>query len=180
MDNDVKLIEGCMAGKRKAHSELYKRYSPLLYGISLRYAASTFDAQEILQESFIKIFGSIHAFEGKGSFEGWIKRITVNTALNHIRAAAAKPLFDQVQMADQIPDEIPVEPESMQLPDAEVMLALVQELPDGYRLVFNLYVFENYAHKEIAEKLGISENTSKTQLMRARIHLQKKLNAYSA
>lgn len=176
MDTEVKLIEGCLAGKRKAQNELYTRFSPQLYGICLRYAANRFEAQDMLQEGFIKVFSSISSYERKGSFEGWVKRIVINNALNHIRSKAKQPLFTDFSDVEHIPEHHEEEDEATPLPDAGTMLRLIQELPEGYRMVFNLYVFEDYTHKEIAETAGISENTSKTQLMRARNLLQKKIN----
>ena len=176
MDKEFKLIEACLAGKRKAQNELYKRFSPPLFGICLRYAASRSEAQDLLQEGFIKIFQGLPSYDNKGSFEGWMKRIIVNNALNHIRNSAKQPLFSDFMDADNMPDTAPEPDESASPPDTETLLKLIQELPEGYRMVFNLYVFEDYTHKEIAETAGISENTSKTQLMRARNQLQKKLS----
>ena len=176
MDKEVKLIEGCLAGKRKAQNELYTRFAPHLYGICLRYAANRIEAQDMLQEGFIKVFSSLSSYESKGSFEGWMKRITINNALNHIRSKAKQQLFTDFPDIDAIPDPVPETDESSPPPDTDTMLRLIQELPEGYRMVFNLYVFEDYTHKEIAEAAGISENTSKTQLMRARNLLQKKLH----
>jgi RNA polymerase sigma factor (sigma-70 family) len=176
MDTEVKLIEGCLAGKRKAHNELYKRFSPLLYGICLRYSANRIEAQDMLQEGFIKVFSSLSSYESKGSFEGWMKRIVINNALNHIRSNAKQQLFTDYSEIENFPDTGAEADETKPPPDSGTMLRLIQELPEGYRMVFNLYVFEDYTHKEIAEAAGISENTSKTQLMRARNLLQKKLS----
>lgn len=175
MDTEVKLIEGCLAGKRKAQNELYKRYSPILYGICLRYAANLFEAQDMLQDGFIKVFSALSSYEKKGSFEGWVKRIVINNAINHIRGNAQKQLLSEFPEVENIPDTIQ-EADETAPPDTNTMLRLIQELPEGYRMVFNLYVFEEYTHKEIAEFAGISENTSKTQLMRARLLLQKKIS----
>lgn len=176
MDKEVKLIEGCLAGKRKAQSELYTRFAPMLYGVCLRYASSRFEAQDMLQEGFIKIFTALSSYESKGSFEGWMKRIVINNALNNIRSKSKQPLFTDFSEVENLPDAPYGDEEIVQPPDKETMLRLVQELPQGYRMVFNLYVFEDYSHKDIAEMAGISENTSKTQLMRARNLLQKKLS----
>jgi len=176
MDKEEKLIEGCLAGKRKAQNELYTRFSPILYGICLRYAADRFEAQDILQEGFVRIFSSLSTFGGKGSFEGWMKRIVVNNALNHIRNRSRQGLFSEFEDTDNIPEPAPETDENSPPPDTATLLRLIQELPEGYRMVFNLYVFEDYTHKEIAEVAGISESTSKTQLMRARNLLQKKIS----
>jgi RNA polymerase sigma factor (sigma-70 family) len=148
----------------------------LLYGICLRYASDRFEAQDMLQEGFIKVFSSLSSYESKGSFEGWMKRIVINNALNHIRSNTKQQLFLDYSEAQNIPDNIVEVDESSPPPDKQTMLRLIQELPEGYRMVFNLYVFEDYTHKEIAEAAGISENTSKTQLMRARNLLQKKIS----
>lgn len=175
MDKEVKLIEGCLAGKRKAQNELYSRFAPMLFGICLRYAANRIEAQDMLQEGFVKVFSSLSSYESKGSFEGWVKRITINNALNHIRSNGRQQIFADFSEIENMPEPVPEMDETLPQPDADTMLRLIQELPQGYRMVFNLYVFEDYTHKEIAEAAGISENTSKTQLMRARNLLQKKL-----
>lgn len=180
MEQETKIIEGCISGKRKAQNELYSLYSSRFYGICLRYAGNRAEAQDILQEGFIKIFSKIATFNKQGSFEGWMKRTIINTALNYLRDHARERLF--VSMNDEvesIPDDNP-ENDAMEPLPAEEMLKLVQELPEGYRMVFNLYVFEDHTHKQIAELLEISENTSKTQLMRARLHLQKQIAGFSA
>ncbi len=176
MNKDEKLIADCLSGKRKAQSELYNRYAPVLYGICLRYASSHFEAQEMLQEGFIKVFSSLSSFSSKGSFEGWVKRIVVNNALNYIRSNSSQKLFADFKDAEEMADIVTETDESSPPPDTETMLRLIQQLPEGYRMIFNLYVFENFTHKEIAETTGISENTSKTQLMRARQLLQKKIS----
>jgi RNA polymerase sigma factor (sigma-70 family) len=175
MDKEVKLIEGCLAGKRKAQNELYTRFSPLLYGICMRYAANSSEAQDILQDGFIKVFSSLSTYERKGSFEGWVKRIVINTALNHIRTNSKHSIFSDYPELENIPDNHQ-EIDETAPPDKDTLLRLIQELPAGYRMVFNLYVFEDYSHKDIADTAGISENTSKTQLMRARNLLRKKLS----
>lgn len=176
MNKEEKLIADCLTGKRKAQNELYNRFAPVVYGICLRYANNPFEAQEMLQEGFIKVFSSLASFSSKGSFEGWIKRIVVNNALNYIRNNSSKKLFADYTYAEEIEDTDSVTDESLPPPDTETLLKLIQQLPEGYRMVFNLYVFENFSHKEIAETTGISENTSKTQLMRARNLLQKKIS----
>lgn len=176
MNKDEKLIADCLSGKRKAQSELYNRYAPVLYGICLRYASSHFEAQEMLQEGFIKVFSSLSSFSSKGSFEGWVKRIVVNNALNYIRSNSSQKLFADFKDAEEMADIVTETDESSPPPDTDTMLRLIQQLPEGYRMIFNLYVFENFTHKEIAETTGISENTSKTQLMRARQLLQIKIS----
>jgi RNA polymerase sigma factor (sigma-70 family) len=179
MEQELKIIEGCISGKRKAQNELYSIYSSLFYGICLRYAGNRTEAQDILQEGFIKIFSRIETFNHRGSFEGWMKRIIVNTALNYLRDHARERFFISFNdEAETIPDEITQNESPEPLPE-ETMLNLVQGLPGGYRMVFNLYVFEGHTHKQISELLEISENTSKTQLMRARLMLRKQIAEFS-
>lgn len=175
-----KIISGCISGQRKAQSELYSFYASKFYGICLRYASSQSEAEDLLQEGFIKIFTALKTYRAEGSFEGWMKRIVVNNALNHIRlnskqlSTTSFDMADSDNFSDPDEDNCPLEPVSL-----ETLLKLVQSLPDGYRMVFNLYVFENYTHKQIAEIAGFSESTSKTQLMRARNLLQKKISGIS-
>jgi RNA polymerase sigma factor (sigma-70 family) len=178
MEQENKIIEGCISGKRKAQNELYSIFSSRFYGICLRYAGNRTEAQDILQEGFIKIFSKIGTFNNQGSFEGWMKRIIINTALNYLRDHARERLFVSV---DEVPDgiqDVATEEDRPEPLPAETMLNLVQALPEGYRMVFNLYVFEQHTHKQIAELLEISENTSKTQLMRARLQLQKQITGF--
>jgi RNA polymerase sigma factor (sigma-70 family) len=180
MEQETKIIEGCISGKRKAQNELYSFFSSRFYGICLRYAGNRAEAQDILQEGFIKIFSKIGTYNKQGSFEGWMKRIIINTALNYLRDHARERLFIPVtDETESIPDDN-FESDSMIPIPVEEMLRLVQGLPDGYRMVFNLYSFEDHTHKQIAELLEISENTSKTQLMRARLLLQKQIAGFSS
>jgi len=181
MTLDDKLIRDCIRGKKKALDRLYESQSSSLLALCMRYSSDSQEAQDILQEGFIKIFFNVKKFrkiEG-GSFEGWMKRIMVNTALNHIRKKNAQRNtidFDVVEerLGDQV-DE--VEEDTDVYVTEEEILGMIQELPQGYRSVFNMFVFEKYSHREIAELHGISENTSKTQLLKARKYLQKKITA---
>lgn len=176
--SEQELIHECLAGKRNAFNELYKTYSARLYGICLRFASDQDEAADMLQEAFIRIFEKLYTFQGQGSFEGWIKRITINNSLNYLKKRHL--VFESFTGKEEL---LPAENESFSedtKPSVENMLKLIQNLPAGYRMVFNLYVFENYTHKQIAETLSISENTSKTQLMRARALLQKKLKEVMA
>ena len=152
------LIILCKKHDAKAQGELYKRYSGTLFSICLRYSPNYVEAEDSLQDSFITIFKKIEQFKDKGSFEGWMKRITVNTVLQKYRK---KRVFD-------IRDE------------GQILLGIVQELPDRYRLVFTMYVLDGYAHKEIADMLGISDGTSKSNLARARGILKIKIEEYTA
>ncbi len=169
------LIIQCKKQDAKAQGELYKRYSGILFSICLRYSPNYTEAEDSLQDSFLTIFKKVDQFKGKGSFEGWIKRITVNTVLQKYRK---KRVFD-IAREDQIADEIDVEVEDDGIP-LDFLLKIIQELPDRYRLVFTLYVMDDYAHKEIAEMLGISDGTSKSNLARARMILKTKIEDYKS
>jgi RNA polymerase sigma factor (sigma-70 family) len=162
------LIRGCIEGNRRMQEELYNRFSPRMYAVCLRYAANAEEAQDILQEGFIKIFKKLDSFRGEGSFEGWIRRIFVNTAIEHFRRKRyLTPVTEK--------EENTIEGKYTSALDdlaAKDIMALVQELSPGYRTVFNMYVVEGYSHKEIADMLGISEGTSKSQLSRAKVILQ--------
>jgi len=145
------------------------------FSICLRYSPNYTEAEDSLQDSFLTIFKKVDQFKGKGSFEGWIKRITVNTVLQKYRK---KRVFD-IAREDQIVDEIDVEVENDGIP-LDFLLKIIQELPDRYRLVFTMYVMDDYAHKEIAEMLGISDGTSKSNLARARMILKTKIEDYNS
>ena len=161
------LIQQCKQGDRKAQKELYDRYSNVLFGCCLKYASNYQEAQDVLQDSFITIFEKIGQFDDKGSFEGWCKRVTINTALQNYRGKKVYQLEDESRIIDEVVEV--EEPETLGLQD---MLDMVQQLPDRYRVVFSLYTLDGYGHKEIAEFMGITEGTSKSNLSRARQNLQ--------
>lgn len=168
MISDTDLIEGCRREDRRMQRELYQRFAPKMYGVCLRYAGSIEEAEDILQEGFIKVFRKIGSFRGEGSFEGWIRRIFVNTAIEHFRRKSyLQPITER--------EENTVENQYLSVLDnlaEKDIINLVQQLSPGYRTVFNMYVVEGYTHKQIAEMLGISEGTSKSQLSRAKLILQ--------
>lgn len=166
------LITRCKKKDGKAQEALYQQYAAILFGICLKYSPNRTEAEDSLQDAFITIFSRIEQYEGKGSFEGWMKRITVNTVLQKYRK---KRLFDIADEGKIEEPDIEVEQESIPL---DYLLKIIQELPDRYRLVFNLYVLDNYSHKEIAEMLGISDGTSKSNLARARMILKTKIEAF--
>jgi RNA polymerase sigma-70 factor (ECF subfamily) len=148
--------------------QLYERFAPKMYGVCLRYAGNAAEAEDILQEGFIKVFNKIGSFRSEGSFEGWVRRIFVNTAIEHFRKKTyQQPITDYEE--NTIEGKYENVLDSMAEKD---IIALVQQLSPGYRTVFNLYVIEGYTHKQIAEILGISEGTSKSQLSRAKLILQ--------
>jgi RNA polymerase sigma-70 factor (ECF subfamily) len=165
---DSDLIEGCLQGDRKLQYELYQRFAPKMYGVCLRYAANAEEAEDILQEGFVKVYKKISSFRSEGSFEGWIRRIFVNTAIEQFRRKTyLQPITER--------EEATVEGGHLSVLDdlaERDIIGLVQQLSPGYRTVFNMYVIEGYTHKEIADALNISEGTSKSQLSRAKLILQ--------
>lgn len=174
MWNESQIIEGCKKRDKRCQELLYHKYKAALFGICLRYCKNREDAEDVLQEGYIKIFSNMETFRQEGSFEGWLKRIMVNTALNHYKASLK---FGFMQNYDDIKDFDNAETEPLYAAkyNSEELMRMVQNLPDGYRMVFNLYAIEGYSHKQIAAMLNISENTSKSQLSRARQTLQTKL-----
>jgi len=182
MNSDDQIIVGCLEGKRKAYSLLFKNYAPVMLGVCMRYCKNRIDAEDVMQDGFIKVFTQIHKFRREGSFEGWIKRIMINAAIDNYQSNLKYSFHEDVgdslrsAIIDEHPDEDDDIPEELNI-SREKLMGMIQELPDGYRMVFNLYAIENYNHKEIASLLGISENTSKTQLLKARKALRKKIEA---
>ena len=173
---DQEILEGCKSGKRNAFDLLYKKYAPTMLGICMRYCNRREEAEDILHEGFIKVFSNIAKFRGDGSFEGWIKRIMINTSLSYYHANLKHHFKSGIESVEDMPGEMEDDGVYSNAPSRSELLTLIQELPDGYRFVFNMYVFENFSHKEIAAELGISVNTSKSQLAKARKQLQKKLH----
>lgn len=145
-----------------------------MFGICLKYSKNQEDAEDTLQDSFLTIYSKIHQFNFKGSFEGWMKRITINTSIQKYRKNNILQLIKEEQIVDE-EIELEINDETIEI---DFLLQLIQELPDRYRLVFNLYVLDNYSHKEIAAMLVISEGTSKSNLSRAKIILREKIEAY--
>lgn len=164
--SEEELITYCIQGNSVAQRYLYDLYSKKLYGVALRYASSDEEAQDIIQDSFVKIYLKLDTFKFEGSFEGWMRRITTHTAIEYYRKRVN---FQKVDSSYH--EDIVVIPQETNL-EAEELLAMIQSLSDGYRMVFNLFAIEGYSHAEIAKKLNISEGTSKSQLSRARQHLQ--------
>lgn len=169
------LIRGCIEGDRRIQEELYRRFAPKMYAVCLRYANNADDAQDLLQEGFIKVYKNLHRFRAEGSFEGWIRRVFVNSSIEHFRKKSAK----LTTVSDK--EESTIENSDISALDSlaeKDIIRLIQDLSPGYRTVFNLYAIEGYSHKEIGDKLGISEGTSKSQLARAKAILQKKVAQY--
>ena len=165
---DSDLIKGCLENDRRMQQELYNRFAPKMYGVCLRYTGNGDDAQDVLQDGFVKVFRKLDSFRSEGSFEGWIRRVFVNTAIEHFRRKHyMQPVTER--------EENTLESKTLTALDGlseKDILKLVQQLAPGYRAVFNLYVVEGYSHKEIAEMLDITEGTSKSQLSRAKVILQ--------
>ncbi len=170
------IVEGCIANNRKCQEQLFKLFYGKMLSVCIRYIPDRDSAQEVLQEGFIKVFDKIGAFDHKGSLEGWIRRIVVNTAIDHIRKSKKDPFRTDQDDDFKLGTSDPmVEMEELQLLElkAELAMKAIQQLSPAYRTVFSLYVLEDYSHKEIAEKLGISEGTSKSNLAKAKMNLQR-------
>lgn len=171
-----KILKGCLAGNSRDQELLYRRYSAKLYAVCLQYSSSREEARDVLQEGYIKIFTNLHSYSGEGSFEGWIRRIVVNTALEkHRNRYYLNKVDDYDAVAEHADSPADVDFSGL---EAEDLLDFVMELPPKYRMVFNLYALEGYSHREIADMLGINEGTSKSNLSRARQILQKKVEVY--
>ena len=162
------LMEGCKAGNRKMQELLYKQTASKMLAVCMRYARDRMEAEDVLQQGYIKIFQKIGTYQGDGSFEGWIRRIMVNSAIEsyrkNLRTLNVVPIEDAYEQPSQGFDFSRL--------GMQDLLGLIQKLSDGYRMVFNMYIIEGYSHKEIADTLGISEGASKSQLSRARAILR--------
>ena len=168
------LILNCKKQDLKAQEELYKKFSSTLFSVCLKYSRNYHEAEDNLQDAFITILKSVEQFKGKGSFEGWMKRITVNTVLQKYRKQRVYNLSNEEQIEEEA--EVNIEDNAIPL---DFLLKIVQELPDRYRLVFTMYVLDDYPHKEISEEMGISVGTSKSNLARARKILKTKIDNYN-
>lgn len=172
-----KIIKGCLAGDRRDQELLYRRHASKLYAVCLQYSGNAEEARDILQDGFIKIFENLDYYKHEGSFEGWMRRIVVNTALEKFRSRHNLYRVDDI---DQI-DEPDAEPDNQDYAGLEAndLLGIIMELPPKYRIVFNLYAIEGYSHKEISKMVQISEGTSKSNLSRARAILQRRVGSYT-
>ena len=166
------LLDGCRKGDRKAQKRLFDRLSPKMFPLCIRYMGNREAAEDVLQEGFITLFSRLDSYAGKGSFEGWARRLFVNTALMQLRKNDALAGSDDIDAARSLSSEAPSAVETLGYRE---LMKLIASLPEGLRTVFNLYVIEGYSHKEIAEALEISETTSRSQLQRARSLLQSKI-----
>lgn len=168
---DVELVEGCKRQNRDAQKRLYEQYASKWYALCCRYIKDKMEAEDVLIVAFTKILERIDQYKGEGNFEGWMRKVVVNEALSYLRKNKNMYLETDIEAADYEPDYRNLEKNL----EAEDLLKMIDQLPTGYRIVFNLYAIEGYTHQEIAAELGISENTSKSQLSRARTSLQKSL-----
>lgn len=168
---EIEWIEGCKRQEAQAQKHLYEHFAGKMFALCCRYIPSKMEAEDVLVIAFTKLFERIDQYKGEGSFEGWIRRIMVNESLSYLRKYKNMYLETEIEAADREPDYKTLDSQL----EAEDLMKMVNELPTGYRMVFNMYAIDGYSHKEIAEQLGISENTSKSQLSRARALLQKNL-----
>lgn len=166
------LVKKCIDGDQKAQRALFEMYAPKMLGVCLRYAKNQEQAEDVLQDGFIKVFNNLSKYSGSGSLEGWVRRIMVNTSLDQIRKEVK---FQDNLDFDEVDFKIETNSYIMEGLMAEDLLQLINNMPDGYKTVFNLFAIEGYSHKEIAKELSITENTSKSQYSRARAFLQQKL-----
>jgi RNA polymerase sigma-70 factor (ECF subfamily) len=173
MMSDLQIIEGCARHERKAQQVLYDRYSGFLLGVCMRYASDKAEAEDILQDSFLKIFFSIKNYSGTGSFIGWLRKVAVNTAITNYHKNLKYRYH--VDIEEYMPAETGVTSFEEDFFTSDELYMVLKELPAGYRMVFNLYAVEGYKHKEIGEMLGIDTNTSKSQYSRAKAVLREKL-----
>ena len=166
------LIDNCKKNDTKAQSQLYKLFSSKLFSLCLKYSRNYAEAEDNLQDSFVTIFKKVSQYNHKGSFEGWMKRVTINTALQRYRDKGVFNIINEENIEDTT---VEVEDDDISM---DYLLSIIQELPDRYRLVFNLYVLDGYSHKEVSNMLNIATGTSKSNLARARLILKEKIENY--
>lgn len=169
--SELDMIEGCKKGDRQAQKLLYDRFSGKMYALCCRYVKDKMEAEDVFVTAFTKILDRIDQFKGEGSFEGWIRRVMVNESLSYLRRNKSMYIETDIEAADHEPNYDRLENHL----EAQDLLQVISELPSGYKIVFNLFAIDGYSHKEISKLLGINENTSKSQLSRARSLLQKRL-----
>lgn len=166
------LAKNCIEGDQLAQRKLFEMYAPKMMGVCLRYTKDVEQAEDVLQDGFVKVFTKLDKYTGEGSLEGWVRRIMVNTALDHIRK---NQKFNANVAMDDVEYKVESDSDALSSLMEEDLLKLIQEMPDGYRTVFNMFAIEGYSHKEIGEQLGVSENTSKSQYSRAKAYLRMKV-----
>ena len=170
---EKEILKACLQGDRQAQKDLFYMYAGKMMTVCLRYASHHQEAEDMLQDGFIKVFTNLGEYSHMGSFEGWVRRIIVNTAIKHTQ----KKSFSYEDSGLDHVREDAEDPDALTLLSEEELIKLIAALPDGYRMVFNLYAIEGYTHREISELLNIEEGTSRSQLLKARRILQEKVNA---
>jgi RNA polymerase sigma factor (sigma-70 family) len=170
--DEKEMVEGCLRGEARAQKLLFERYYGKMLAVCQRYSKSRDEARDILQEGFVKVFQKLGQFSFSSPFEAWVRRIMVNTAIDFYRKSATEPYMSDIDVAGDVLEQQDV---ISDMGYAE-LLACLQQLPAGYKIVFNMYVIEGFSHKEIAETLQVTEGTSKSQLAKARGYLQKLIN----
>lgn len=171
---DEELVKGCVSKKPAAQKALFEKFSRKMMGVCLRYAERTEEAEDMLQNGFIRVFEKIETFRGEGSLEGWVRKIVVNESLSWLRKNKMEKMNLDIEDAKYM---LPGNNHVSETVNEKDLLKMIQKLPTGFRTVFNMYAIEGYSHKEIGELLGISEGTSKSQYSRAKVHLQHMLGA---
>jgi RNA polymerase sigma-70 factor (ECF subfamily) len=172
MKEDTTRVQACLKGDPRAQKALFEKFAAKMFAVCLRYMNNHDDAQDALQDGFVKVFSKLIDFKNEGVLEGWIRRVIVNTCLDAIRKNA-KTKFDV--SLDDVSYKLDYIDTGMEHLEVEELMKLIQSMPNGYRIVFNLYAIEGYTHKEIGERLGVNENTSKSQYLRARAFLRERL-----
>jgi RNA polymerase sigma-70 factor (ECF subfamily) len=173
--DDQALVEKCMEGDVRAQRMLFEKFAPKMLGVCMRYAKNTQQAEDVLQDGFVKVFTKLSHYSGNGSLEGWVRRIIVNTALDDIRRNIK---FQNNVPVEDVEYKLDLDGHIIDSLAADDLLEIINDMPDGYRVVFNMFAIEGYSHKDIAMQLNISENTSKSQYSRARAYLKTKLEEY--
>jgi len=176
IENEQLLLKECLNNNPKACKVFYEKYASKMLGVLIRYAKNTMEAEDMLQEGFIRVFQNLEKFRYEGSLEGWVRRIMINTAINFYKSNLK---HNQHIDIDNVSHTGSLSVNAVDSLSLKQLLQIVQSLPEGYKMVFNLYIIEGYSHKEIAGLMGISESTSKSQLSRARKVLQRKIQFFS-
>lgn len=172
---DDELIHGCIRNDAASQKAVFDRYASRMLGVCYRYARNSSDAEDILQDSFIKVYNKIGQFKSEGSFEGWIRKIVVHTAIKKYSLLRYQKETNGYELNDD--HDLPEDPSAYNHLSEKDLMALINNLPDGYRIIFNMYVIEGYRHEEIADILHIQPGTSRSQLVKARLMLQKQILA---
>lgn len=171
---EEELIEGCIAGKRSAQNRLFDKYAPKMLGVCYRYAQTEHDAEDIMQDGFVKVFKNLSKFRRESSLETWIRRVMINTALNFLKATQKLRMQADIEVAENDANFSISQWNTM---DTQLIMDCIHSLPVGYRVVLNMFAIEGYSHKEIAQELAITESTSRSQFARAKVLLKKKIDA---